>query len=296
MTNQNQELLNGWGAIDNEENQGGSNGAPERPDFLKVEIGDTKVRVLDMIPYSYKEWWSTRGNGGDGCSIPYLGADDLLEAQNKAHMSKIFKEADAKGLKDKARKDFLRDFGYKKQPWGKVKEKNIIHVLDRATGEVKLLDKGNGIFKKLKKLALNPEYGDLRNYDVTIVMTGDKNDFTTIEYDVTPARSNTPLTDAEAKLYEEKKIDLKKFKSPDMTPEQALAIAKGATFKDILGDGSDSTEEVNEKADENNLPPQEEKAPESTPETEEKAPRKDETVEIEKEEALSEDELNGIEF
>lgn len=281
----NQEYLNAWGNIDNEEANKGNGGGQERPDFLKVEIGDTKIRVLDMIPYSYKEWWAVRGNGGEGCYIPYFGADDLLEAQNKAHMSKVFKEADAKGLKDKARKDFLRDFGYKKQPWGKVKEKHIIHVLDRATGEVKLLDKGNGIFKKLKALALNPEYGDLRQYDVTIKMTGDKNDFTSIEYDVVPARQNTPLTEAEQKLYEEKKIDLKKFKTPVMTPEQALAIAKGATFKDILGDGSDSSEEVDEKANENMLPPQEEEQP-----------RKDEEVNIDKEEALSEDELNDIDF
>jgi hypothetical protein len=293
MTNQN-EFLNAWGAVDNEDTNNGGTTQQERPDFLKVEIGNTKIRVLDMIPYSYKEWWAVKGNGGEGCSIPYLGSGDLLEAQNKAHMNKIFKEADTKGLKDKARKDFLRDYGYKKQPFGKVKEKHIIHVLDRATGEVKLLDKGNGIFKKLKKLALDPEYGDLREYDVTIVMSGDKNDFTTIEYDVTPARSNTPLTDAEKALYEEKKIDLKKFKSPDMTPEQALAIAKGATFKDILGDGSDSPEEVNEKADTNNLPPQEDAPQEGTAPAKEE--RKDEAVEINKEEALSEEELNDIEF
>lgn len=281
----NQEYLNAWGNIDNEENNN-SGGKQERPDFLKIDIGSTKIRVLDMIPYSYKEWWSTRGNGGEGCSIPHFGKDDLLQAENDAHMKKIFAEADKRGLKDKARKDFIRDYGYKKQPWGKPKEKHIIHVLDRATGEVKLLDKGNGIFKKLKKLALDPEYGDLRQYDVTIVMSGDKNDFTTIEYDVTPARQNTPLTEEELKLYEEKKIDLKKFKTPNMTPEQALAIAKGATFKDVLGDGSDSAEEVEEKSNVDMLPQEEEQKP----------ARKDEEVNIDKEEALTEEELNDIDF
>lgn len=283
----NQEYLNAWGNIDNEDSNNGGN-KQDRPDFLKVEIGSTKIRVLDMIPYSYKEWWSTRGNGGEGCSIPYLGKDDLLQAENDAHMKKIFKQADAKGLKDKKRKDFLRDEGYRKQPWGKPKEKHIIHVLDRATGEVKLLDKGNAIFKKLKDLALDEEYGDLRNYDVTIKMSGDKNDFTTIEYDVVPARQNSPLTEAEKALYEEKKIDLKKFKTPEMTPEQALAIAKGATFKDILGDGSDDADTVDEKADENMLPNEEEAQEEQT--------RQDEEVNIDKEEALSEEELNDISF
>lgn len=279
----NQEYLNAWGSIDSEDNNNGGN-KQERPDFLKIDIGSTKIRILDMIPYSYKEWWAPRGNGGEGCSIPYLGKDDLLEAENKAFMNKVFAEADKRGLKDKARKDFLRDHGYRKQPWGKPKEKHIIHVLDRATGEVKLLDKGNAIFKKLKKLALDPEYGDLRQYDVTIVMSGDKNDFTTIEYDVTPARKNTPLTEEEKALYEAKKIDLKKFKTPEMTPEQALAIAKGATFKDILGDGSDSAEEVDEKANEEMLPQEEETS------------RKDEEVNVDKEEVLTEDELNSIDF
>jgi hypothetical protein len=278
----NQEYLNAWGSIDSEGNNGDSQ--KERPEFLKLDIGSTKIRILDMIPYSYKEWWAPRGNGGEGCSIPYFGKDDLLEAENQAHMKKIFAEADKKGLKDKTRKDFLRDYGYRKQPWGKPKEKHIIHVLDRATGEVKLLDKGNAIFKKLKKLALDPEYGDLRQYDVTIVMSGDKNDFASIEYDVTPARQNTPLTEAELKLYEEKRIDLKKFKTPNMTPEQALAIAKGATFKEVLGNGSDSAEEAEEKSSENMLP------------SEEGVTRKDEDVNIDKEEVLTEEELNNINF
>lgn len=288
----NNDFMNAWGAIDTEEGNGGGQKA-DRPDFLKVDIGDTKIRILDMVPFSYKEWYSPKANGGQGASVPYFGAEDLLESANKAFMAKVFKEADKRGLKDKARKDFLRDQGYKKQPFGKVKEKHIIHVLDRATGEVKLLDKGNGIFKKLKALALNPEYGDLRNYDVTINMKGDKSDFTTIEYDVTPARANTPLTEAEIALYEAKKIDLAKFKGGDMTPEQALQIAQGATFKDVLGGGT--SEESEELTDTGMLPEGEATEPAPEPAKEE-APRKDEPVNVDKEEELSEDELNGIDF
>ena len=278
-----QEYLNAWGNIDNEGSNKG-NGKQNRPDFLTVDIGSTKVRVLDMVPFSYKEWWAVKGNGGEGCSVPHFGKDDLLEAENQVFMKKTFAEADEKDLKEKARKDFLRDEGYKKQPWGKHKEKHIIHILDRATGEVKLLDKGNGIFKKLKKLALDAEYGDLRLYDVTIIMTGDKADYTTIEYDVTPARANTPLTEDEKKLHTSKKIDLTKFKGTgDMTPEQAMAIAKGATFKDILGNGADSANDAEEKSNPESLPTEEET-------------RKDERVDIDKEEALSDNELNDISF
>lgn len=287
MTNVNNDLMAGWGAIDAEENNGGNGGGnkPERPDFLKLSIGDTKIRVLDMIPFSYKEWYIPKANGGSGSSIGYFaGGADLLEKANQAHMKKIFAEADKRGLKDKARKDFLRDAGYKKQPYGKVKDKNIIHVLDRATGEVKLLDKGNGVFKELKKYAMNPEYGDLRNYDITITMAGDMADFQTIEYSVTPARSNSPLTEAEIALYEAKKIDLKAFKTPSYTPEQALLIANGATYADVLGNGSDTQEEVNEKADDTMLPPQEDSKEEGAP------------VDVEKGEALTEEELANVEF
>lgn len=292
LTNLNNEMVNAWGAIDAGDNNNGGNGGgsdkPARPDFLKLSIGDTKVRVLDMIPFSYKEWFIPKANGGSGSSIGYFaGGKDLLEKANQAHMKKIFAEADKRGLKDKARKDFLRDAGYKKQPYGKVKDKNIIHVLDRATGEVKLLDKGNGVFKELKKYAMNPEYGDLRNYDITITMAGDPSDFQTIEYSVTPARSNSPITEAELALYNAKKIDLVEFKTPSYTPEQALLIANGATYADVLGNGSDTKEEVNEKADTDMLPP----AQEEEEKQEEKAP-----VDVEKGEALTEDELNGIEF
>jgi hypothetical protein len=289
MTNQNfdQEYQNAWGAVDNDQQGNSGGGNPERPSFLQLDIGDTVVRVLDMIPHSYKEWYIPAANGGQGSSVGYFGEGDLLEKANKAHMSKVFKEADKKGLKDKARKDFLRDYGYKKQPFGKVKEKHIIHVLDRATGEIKLLDKGNGVFKGIKKFAMNPKFGDPRMYDITITMEGDKADFQTIEYTVMPDPIKEEITEAERKLYEEKKIDLVKFKTPNYTPEQALMIAKGATWADVLGDGSDSAEEASEKADDSMLP---ESKTEETPQKEEKP------QDVEKGEALTEDELNNMEF
>lgn len=295
MTNINNEVAMGWGQVGAEENNGGQQTPENKLDFIKLPFGDTKLRILDVAPFVYKEWWSTRGNGGQGqgCSILYFaGGKDLLEAENKSFMSKVFKQADDQGLKDKARKDFLRDFGYKKQPWGKVKEKNIIHVLDRATGEIKLLDAGNGVFNAIKGFALNPEYGDPRNYDITITKTDSKGqgNFQDIKYTVTPARSNTPLTADELALYNEKKIDLKEFKTPNYTPEQALLIAKGATFQDVLGNGSDSSEDVSSKSDTNQLP-QEEKTPEKAPES-----SKEEKIDLDQEAPLTEDDLNNIDF
>lgn len=288
----NNELVQGWGAVDNDQQNNGG-GQQDRPDFMKISMGDNKVRVLDMFPFSYKEYYVPAANGGTGASIGYFGKDDLLEKANSAFMATKFKEADAKGLKDKARKDFLRDSGYSKTPFPKLKEKHIIHVLDRATGEVKLLDKGNAIFGAMKKLALNPEYGDLRNYDITITMEDTKGngDFQDIKYSVTPARANSDLTEAEKALYESKKIDLAKMKTPTYTAEQALLIAKGATFQDILGNGSDTPQEVTEKSSTDQLPPQGEPVEKTEVQKEEK---KEEV--IEKGEALSPEELAAVDF
>lgn len=278
--------VNGWGNINTDDNNNGG-GQGERPDFMKITVGDHKVRILDPMPHAYKERWSSKGNDGKGTSIPYLGDKDLLEKENKAFMSKIFKKADAKKLKDKARKEFLKNEGYAKQPHGKVKNKFIIHVLDRATGEVKLLDKGSAIFGEIKKLAMNPEYGDPREYDITITMedTKGKGNFQDIEYSVTPARQNTPLTDAEKALYEEKKIDLEKLKAPTLTPEQYLAIAKGASYESVTN--------TDEKTDKDMLEDDEETTEQ---ETEEKAePEKDEDIDLDDGE-LSDEDLDGVEF
>jgi len=281
--------LNGWGAINTDDNTGGT-GSGDRPDFMKISLGDHKVRILDPMPHAYQERWAQRGNGGTGTSIPYLGSDDLLESENRAFMSKIFKEADEKKLKDKARKDFLKNEGYAKQPHGKVKKKFIIHVLDRASGEVKLLDKGSAIFGKIQALALNAEYGDPREYDITITMkdTKGKGNFQDIEYDVTPARSNTPLTEAEVALYEAKKVDLAKLKAPKYTPEQYLALAKGATYDDLEGNKPEANDPELVKDD----------APAEKPEEvkEEAKPEKDEDVKVDKAGALTEEELSKLSF
>lgn len=233
--------MNAWGTI-------GDEGATtvvetkekEGLDYLATPEGDTRVRVMDIAPFAYKEWWSVQGNGGEGngTSIPYKGADDLLEKDNKAHMSKVFAEADKRGYAkgSKERKDFLRDNGYKACPWGnsgKPKEKAIIHVIDRADGKLKLMDKTAGFFKALRDYALNPEYGDLRQYDITIKRTG--TGWQDTEYTVTPARSNTPITDAEKAMYEANKADLAELKGgANVSPEQAYAVAKGALWADVM--------------------------------------------------------------
>ncbi|PEM64458.1 phosphoesterase [Bacillus toyonensis] len=234
---------NGWNTVGIEENKGSNvvgNPQEDKLDFLATPEGDTKIRVMDEAPYFYQGYWSVNGNGakdgnGNGCFVPYKGkGKDLLEKANQEFMAKVFKEADEKGLKNgsKERKKFLKDNGYDKQPYGKLKSKYIIHVIDRADGQLKLLDAGAGIFEELKSYAMNEEYGDLREYDVTINREG--TGWQDTKYKVTPARSNTPRTPEEIKLYEDQKVDREKLKGGEgLTPEQCLFIAEGGLWSEL---------------------------------------------------------------
>ncbi|RAT01395.1 phosphoesterase [Bacillus cereus] len=250
----------GWNTVGTTESTGSNNGGAPREedklDFLSTPEGDTKIRIMDEAPYFYQGFWATKGNGaangnGNGTFVPYKGKGiDLLEKANAEFMAKVFKAADEKGLKNGSpeRKKFLKANGYDKQPYGKLKNKYIIHVIDRADGQLKLLDAGAGIFEELKKYAVNPEYGDLREYDVTITRKG--TGWMDTEYSVTPARSNTPRTPEEIKLYELKKVDLHELKGGEgLTPEQCLLIAEGGLWSEVNNVGKDS--EVQQMVEEN---------------------------------------------
>lgn len=258
---------NGWNTVGTTENTGNNGGAPreeDKLDFLSTPEGDTKIRIMDEAPYFYQGFWATKGNGaangnGNGTFVPYKGKGiDLLEKANTEFMAKVFKAADEKGLKNGSpeRKKFLKANGYDKQPYGKLKNKYIIHVIDRADGRLKLLDAGAGIFEELKKYAMNEEYGDLREYDVTITRKG--TGWMDTEYSVMPARNSTPRTPEEIKLYEEKKVDLHELKGGEgLTREQCLFIAKGGLWSDlnsntnVFTDESRQISEVQQMVEEN---------------------------------------------
>ncbi|KAB2380207.1 phosphoesterase [Bacillus toyonensis] len=233
---------NGWDSIGTTDEKKGNNGGTpqeDKLDFLATPEGETEIRVLDEAPYFYQGHWSVKGNGadsgnGNGCWIPYKGKDDLLEKANREFMQGVFKQADAKGLKNGSpeRKKFLKDEGYEKQPYGKLKSKYIIHVIDRADGQIKLLDAGAGIFEALKELHAHKYHGDLRTYDVTIVRKG--TGWNDTKYSVMACPQKTPLTEDEIKLYEEKKIDRVALKSGEgLTPEQCLFIAEGGLWSEL---------------------------------------------------------------
>jgi hypothetical protein len=282
---------NGWNTVGTEETKKDNNGGQpqeDKLDFLATPEGEIEIRVLDEAPFFYQEWWAVKGNDGKGSSIPYKGKDDLLDKANKEFMAKVFKEADAKGLKNGSpeRKKFIKAEGYDKQPFGKLKNKYLIHVLDRATGEVKLLDKGKGLFEKLKGFAMHKYHGDLRTYDVTIVRKG--NGWMDTEYDAMACPEKTPLTEAELALYNEKKVDLHKLKGGEgLTPEQCLFIAEGGLWSELTQEGTHQDTTAQEMAEEN-------ARLNSVPGT--LGDSGNDTVDTSKEGALSDEELASVNF
>ena len=278
----------GWNTVGTQEelNTGTPTQQEDKLDFVTLAVGETKLRVMDEAPHFYQGFWATKGNGaangnGNGTFVPYKGKGKcLLEKANYDFMDKVFKSADEKGYKkgSEERKKHTKA-GYAKQPYGKIKNKYIIHVINRETGNLELLDGGAAIFNELKKYAMNPEYGDLREYDVTITKTGTT--FQEIEYSVTPARSNTPRTPEEIALYETKKVDLSDLKDgKDLTPEQCLFIAQGGLWSEV-GSVGQATESANEGVT----------SEISVPDSEGNV-----TVDTSKEGALSDEELANVNF
>ena len=283
---------NGWDQVGTEEAKKDNNvGQPQEDklDFLATPEGETEIRVLDEAPYFYQGFWSVKANGGKGSWIPYKGKDDLLEKANREFTQGVFKQADSAGLKNgsKERKEFLKKNGYDKQPYGKLKNKYILHVLDRATGEVKLLDNGPGIFEELKALHSHKYHGDLREYDVTIVRKGVA--FMDTKYSVMACPTKTPLTETELALYEEKKIDRVALKSGEgLTPEQCLFIAEGGLWSELTQEAQPSVDTSYGYTDK---PISEVTSVTSVPDSEGNV-----TVDTSKEGALSDEELANVNF
>lgn len=195
-----------------------SGGGEDRKDVLKLrfEDGDTyKMRILDEVPVHYQDTYIKSANAGKGAYFPY-----------SKEMAGMVKHLNAEAGKKVA----------------KFSDKFLVNVLvydapvikeGKKTREKKdqvmVLEGGVTMFLPLRQLAENPEYGDLREYDVTVTRSGEKTQTT---YTVTPARSNTKLPDDLKELAEKERYDLEAV-TKDFPPiEVQLDIAKGKTFKD----------------------------------------------------------------
>lgn len=96
---------------------------------------------------------------------------------------------------------------------GKIADRFAWIVIDKTTPtevKVKGFKSGVMIYKAIKDLVTNEEWGDPSQYDITIERTEEDGSY----YKVIASPNKTPLSEPEQKMIEEAKLDLAKMYKP----------------------------------------------------------------------------------
>lgn len=175
--------------------KGNENSNEEKLNFFKIESGQSAViRIVDEEPLSrWTHWINSAGR-----SVVCIGE------KNGCPCCLANKEAKEAGLKTK--------------PFSNSK-KHTIHIINKSTNKLELLEQGNDFFVTL--LGYREAMGDLRNFDLKITRTGVKKN---TKYTIIPMPACS-LTEEEQKMLEDR-INLKEdLKAP--TVEQVLELING---------------------------------------------------------------------
>jgi len=194
--------------------------------YLKLETGANQIRVIGDQPYSRWHHWIPEANGGRGLGVDCLGKECPV----------CKKMAEDKRNKVKT-----------KYSSRKIHSISVIHRKPDGSSELALLEQGNKIFSGL--LVLMEQMGDLKNYDVKIIKTGQT--FNEIDYNVLPVFPPAPLTEQEAQIEPYTDEQIKKV----FTKEQIVALMGGATLEQVLNPSDETTATPNETSA--NQPPSE---------------------------------------
>jgi hypothetical protein len=163
--------------------------------FFKLEAGKTAIiRIVDDEPLTRWTHWINSAGRSVVC----------ISEKNGCPCCIANKEAKEAGLKDK--------------PFSNSK-KHTIHIINKSTNRLELLEQGNEFFETL--LGYREAMGDLQGFDLKIIRTGTKK---STKYTIVPMPA-TPLTDEEKALLEGK-INLKEDLKPP-TREQILELIAG---------------------------------------------------------------------
>jgi hypothetical protein len=122
-----------WNSGDVSDGSGG--GQSLKSDFMRLDVGKARVRVMGNPVQFYIHWLDTPDGKKRKVNSPI--SDQKLVRK-------------------------LEDAGFKRRPrW-------LIKVLDRATNEFKLLEIGSQIYNGIKTLYLDEDWGPVTGYDITI--------------------------------------------------------------------------------------------------------------------------------
>jgi hypothetical protein len=199
-----------WTDLEQKGNNNNSGSDKAKVAYVKLTPNEVvKLRIVDEQPESRWVHWVQSANKGKGLGIKCPGKGCPLCA-------------------DMAEKRKA------KQPQRySCSKSHALNVINRGTGKIEVLDKGNKIFESL--LNILKQMGDLRNYDITITTTKTGSEATNVTYTVLPTFPPTPLTSAEKEMIERDRYDLKEL-TKGFTIEQINKLVAGATIEEVTAE------------------------------------------------------------
>lgn len=168
--------------------------------FLKVENGENRYRIASLV-YGVKEHRIETPNGFTSTACPremrrwevnMTGQDQGGELP-QCPICEAIADDQAKASKWRARPQYLA------------------LAIDRRDGHVGVLKKGPSVFQPITNFNEDPEWGDVRRFDIKIMKHGQGLD---TAYQVMPLPHDSPITEAEQEAVKQSGIDLEKMTSP----------------------------------------------------------------------------------
>ncbi len=174
---------------------------------------------MSTLKYGESEWEEGEVSGGrSGSDFMNLGeGENVVRIVTKPYVYYVAWVRDTSGVNRKIRSAAencpLALAGHAPKP------RYYVGVLDRSSGEVKILEIGNQVYKAIVSFKKDPDYGDPLNYDIKIIRAP-KGSSPSSFYTVLP-KPPKPLTKEEKALVEafNKRVDISKFTKPP-TPEE----------------------------------------------------------------------------
>ena len=115
--------------------------------------------------------------------------------------------------------------------------RHTLHVINKNTGELELLEQGKTFFDQL--LTLKNNAGDLRDYDIKVIRTGKDKKTTYLCIPMQP----TGLSKFEQELYEANKVDITDLVKA-YTPEQTKGFMEGKSAEEIFQNNDAVDEDI----------------------------------------------------
>lgn len=187
---------------------GGKGNEQGKLDYTKFEAGKpTKIRIMDAEPVSKWRHWIQASKRSVTCLGKGCPVCETIKQQKEAGMTPTYSSS----------------------------FKHTIHVYNKTTNKLELLEQGKGFFEQL--LGYMNAIGDLRDFDLTVTKNGSGKNTT---YVIIPGAKEEVTEEIKA-LYEANKCDIEE-KIKAYTVEQTRGFMEGKDPKEIFADNDEESE------------------------------------------------------